>query len=539
MGGESRQPHPGTHCHRCGCSLPGLTGFTVSCCGGTDGPHHCVARSGLARRSSAPYQSHPEVNNHGGSTDRPTAPEGHVEYREFRRKPITRHISKSMTHRPLDTLFLALWLSLLALPQVGVAQDASPAILEPPTVADEAALSEQAAELWRRSAEQAGSLLERSRDTAGAWWSSSRDAWNSARDAMTPSEPDSFGQVWTEVVPKLEQTVELTELQRDLPESAWFQRDQADVEEDINALLDAAVEILSTSPVQQYRDRIQALEQQIADARTEIGSFRRARVAAPEKSLVERTLSDYDKLIDERERSIERAKQELGAIKRAFAAELRAMGLDLSDEQLEFLLSTVVGDNLVDLGVVFENVKAITAQLEALMRDSGEDLDSARRYYGMYLVLLRALNEMHLDVEQAIDQRYVPRIKAIADRAEALSQETRQLKRENPDKAEILDANLQAQRLTVEAAGVYRDYLKQQGRQVATARRSLQSDIAAARNTYETVRVSGELVDLIQSSQQLLDGLLSRQVPALRPFQNLEMQRELSKLTEQLRAADG
>lgn len=30
------QPHPGTHCHCCGCSLPGLTGFTAKCCEGTD-----------------------------------------------------------------------------------------------------------------------------------------------------------------------------------------------------------------------------------------------------------------------------------------------------------------------------------------------------------------------------------------------------------------------------------------------------------------------------------------------------------------------
>lgn len=37
VGGGPRQPHPGTHIHRCGCSLPGLTGFTVSRCEGTDG----------------------------------------------------------------------------------------------------------------------------------------------------------------------------------------------------------------------------------------------------------------------------------------------------------------------------------------------------------------------------------------------------------------------------------------------------------------------------------------------------------------------
>ncbi len=39
-GGGLRQPHPGARIHRCGCSLPGLTGFTVSRRGGTDADHH-------------------------------------------------------------------------------------------------------------------------------------------------------------------------------------------------------------------------------------------------------------------------------------------------------------------------------------------------------------------------------------------------------------------------------------------------------------------------------------------------------------------
>jgi len=39
-GGGPRQPHPGTRCHRCGCSLPGLTGFTASRREGTDEGHH-------------------------------------------------------------------------------------------------------------------------------------------------------------------------------------------------------------------------------------------------------------------------------------------------------------------------------------------------------------------------------------------------------------------------------------------------------------------------------------------------------------------
>ena len=43
---------------------------------------------------------------------------------------------------------------------------------------------------------------------------------------------------------------------------------------------------------------------------------------------------------------------------------------------------------------------------------------------------------------------------------------------------------------------------------------------------------------LIRTSQRMLDELLQRQVPVLRPFANLQMQREFAKLTERLRAAE-
>jgi hypothetical protein len=256
------------------------------------------------------------------------------------------------------------------------------------------------------------------------------------------------------------------------------------------------------------------------------------------ESTIKRTVADYDQLIEKREREIDRLHDDLASVKWEFAAELRQMGIDLGDDQVEFLLSTVVGDNMVDLGILFDNVKAITLHLEELVAQSGEDLQSARRYYGLYVILLQALNRMHLQIEEAIAEEYVPQIDAIIGRAEALSWETRRLQREAPGRQDLLAANLAAQQLTIQAAGIYRQYLKDQATQVRQARRELEKDIAAAWNTYETVRVSGELVSLVRSSQQLLEGLMNRKVPALRPFENLEMQREFQKLTEQLRSRD-
>lgn len=397
-----------------------------------------------------------------------------------------------------------------------------------------------AEDLWRRTQDSAGRWLEGPQQGAETLWQGSKQtagtAWDTTLRYLGPDPQANFARLWDGVLPTLEETLALQERQASLPERRWLGDDQASNQAEIDQLLDQAVAILSTSNTQDHRQRIRLLQEEIASARQDLAEYRRQRVSAPTDSLVRKTVADYDEAIAERQADIVRHERELETVKREFAGELRAMGLELGDDQLDFMLSTVVGDNLIDLGILFDNIKAITGQLERLVEESGEDLQSARRYYGLYVVLLKSLRQMHLQVEQAIANNYIPRIDAIAERARQLSAQTQDLLKQAPDKQEILAANLDAQRLTIEAAGVYRQYLDEQGRQITAARVALETDIATAWNTYETVRVSGELVGIVQASRKLLEGLISRQVPEPRPFRNLEMQREFEKLTEQLRA---
>lgn len=412
-------------------------------------------------------------------------------------------------------------------------------------VADPAAAPSAAAadtDLWTRTREGADAWWERSRESAEGWWQRGQEAadaaWQGTRGLLgNGAEPDHFGTVWKEVLPTLEETLALQERHESLPEDRWFGTDQRSNREAIDALLDEAVDILSTSGMSRHRDRIRFLGGEIERARRDIADYRQRRVTAPDQSLVQKTADDYAQAIAAREADIARYEAALEEVKAEFAAELKAMGIILEESQVDLLLSTVVGDNLVDLGIVFDNVKQVTAQLEQLVTDSGEDLQSARRYYGMYVVLLRSLEEMHRQVEQAILEQYVPQIDSIIERARRLSAETQALQRRSPEKKALLAANLDAQRLTMEAAAIYRRYLSEQAQEVARARMQLATDIAAAWNTYETVRVSGELVALVRSSRQLIQGLLDRQVPPLRPFENREMQREFERLTAELRAA--
>jgi hypothetical protein len=386
-------------------------------------------------------------------------------------------------------------------------------------------------------------LWSRTRDAAGEWWQRSQDAageaWNSTLRLFEDEPQDHFAEVWERILPKLGATLALEERQAELPSHAWFGPDQQSNQQSINELLDAAVEILSISKAQGYRQRIRTLKGEIAQAKEDIADYRRRRVTAPAEAVWEKSAADYERAIAERRADIRQLRQELGAVKAEFADEMRRIGLDFSEDQVELLLTTVVGDNITELGIAFDNVKAITVQLEQLVEESAEDADSARRYYGMYVILLKTLHRMHHKIEQAITEQYLPQIDAIMERAEALSAETRRLQKRAPQKAELLAANLEAQRLTVQAAGVYRAYLQEQSREVRSARIELEQDIRAAWNTYETVLVSTELISLVRASRSLLDSLLERQVPALRPFRSLEMKREFAELTRQLRTSQG
>jgi hypothetical protein len=59
-------------------------------------------------------------------------------------------------------------------------------------------------------------------------------------------------------------------------------------------------------------------------------------------------------------------------------------------------------------------------------------------------------------------------------------------------------------------------------------------DLELARNTYATVTLSGELVQLLRSSQSAFNVLQDMQLPELLLFENLNMKQEFAALTQQI-----
>ncbi|MDX1604549.1 MAG: hypothetical protein R3202_00055 [Candidatus Competibacterales bacterium] len=350
---------------------------------------------------------------------------------------------------------------------------------------------------------------------------------------LLAAQPAERPELWRELAPQLEQVLELQERHDELPRSAWFGPDQASNRVDIEALLDEAVTLLADSPGGDYRARIRELEAAIRATRDEIARARQDRIAAPEQALWARTTADYDRIIAEGEQRIARLQDRIAGVRREFAERLGDYGLQLDEAQLDFLLSTVTGDQLIDLGVAFDNVRVMVGQLEQLLVDSGENLAAARRYYGLYALLLETLVTLHRQVLATVAD-YRERIAGIENRTHDLIAESRRLAAQDERHRAVLAANVEAQRLTLESAAMYTDYLREQAAVVDQSRQRLEHDLAVARNTYETVRVSGDLVRLMRSGQQVLDALSLRQAPTLFTFRNLALKREFEQLTRRL-----
>lgn len=382
-----------------------------------------------------------------------------------------------------------------------------------------------------------------------SWWDKSKgtalDVWNESKQAAdsvvnyfdSEQQNEQFSEIWNELTPMLDKLSALEEERKDLPESSLIGRDQQSNREDINELLDEAISILELSNARHIRQELDALEKQILQAKERIATYYQEQVSAPIKSNWKTTADDYGQKIQGEKQLIETYQQEIEQKKQQFLNGLNELGLQVNREQLDLLLTSVVGNDIIKNIIVYSNVRLVSQQLMELTRKSGEDLNISKRYYGMYTILLKILLHMQNSFIAKINQAYLPRIAQIKNETLKLMANSKNLLEQETDdnRRKHLKANLEAQELTLKTADLYQQHLNEQGQKMMVMRDKTQTDLHVALNTYDTVKVSGELVNLLRSSSKSFDDVLNIQVPDLLVFQNLQMKEEFSALTTKLK----
>jgi hypothetical protein len=314
-----------------------------------------------------------------------------------------------------------------------------------------------------------------------------------------------------------------------------------DREAQIRQLLDSVLEIVTDAPVVQMQSKLQEHRKAISGMKDQISQLRQKRLVAPEGGLLPSILTDTQASIDSKitdlEGRIKGNEEAIGKIKGEIKIALQQSGVDISDAQLDLLLDSVLGEDLIKLVTAFQAARAVDDRLGVLLSQSNEDVKAARRYFAMHAALFAMIIHGQDMLIEKIDKVYITKLKTIlGDIKETRESSKRLLTGQNrPDQQKALDANVKAQNFAEKVASFYRDYLLTQRRQLAEARERTLRDLAIADNTYETVEASYQLHQLMEDARTSFEALQKLEAPGFdQVFRNETLRKEFESLTQKI-----
>ncbi len=309
----------------------------------------------------------------------------------------------------------------------------------------------------------------------------------------------------------------------------------------IRELLDAALGVVTDVPVVDLQKKIDGLRRSIREHDDRIVRLREKQLVAPKDGMlpgyVTDTVDSLGKDIDETKKRIDLNRTEIGKTKAEVHEALKKAGIQLSPDQVDLLLDSVLSGDLVRLVAVFNSAKMIDGQLGRLMTASGENIGAARKYFAMHAALFALLVHSQDLLIDKIDKQYLPKLSDIeVDIRKARAKTAELLKLENrEDQKRALEGNRESQRLAEDAAKGYRRYLLQQREQIAKARQRATHDLRIADNTFETVEASYQLRNLMRDAAASFEAIQKLEAPTFdQIFKNEELRREFENLTRKL-----
>lgn len=314
-----------------------------------------------------------------------------------------------------------------------------------------------------------------------------------------------------------------------------------DREAQIRKLLDSVLEIVTDAPVVQMQASLQERRHAIAQLKDQITALRERRLRAPESGLMPGILSETQSSIDDKIKDIEARiksnEEEIAKGRLEIKEALKKSGVDISDAQLDLLLDSVLGSDLIKLVTAFQAARSVDDQLGTLLTMSNEDVKAARRYFAMHAALFAMMVHAQEIVIEKIDKVYITKLRGILGDIRVARDKSKKLlgEQNRPDQQRALDANVKAQNFSEKVASFYRDYLLTQRRQLAEARDRTLRDLSIADNTFATVEASFQLHELMEDARTSFEALQRLEAPGFEQvFRNETLRKEFESLTQKL-----
>lgn len=344
---------------------------------------------------------------------------------------------------------------------------------------------------------------------------------------------ESISDNWKALVKRADAVTALETEMNDLPDSSvlFWVTDKNDQKAKIRKELLKARELLLSTTSQKIMKEIDAIDRDLAKTANAI------RDTTEEKTLNPDLLEKCDRKLAELEDKKEKLEARRAERAKKVLAELRELGLNVSGEAAEQCMFTVNFDDLVDGVVVSRNIGAVVENLRKLMQSGS--VDSARRYYGLYLTMVEVqvlCYEDYLEKSRTGEWRTgVEKIKSEAALARSNALKNAKDPLYTPDQQQLFAHNAGVNDSTIKAAEAYLKVLDAHEKIIAEKLATVEKVRTVVANSYETVNLAGAFLALAKSNQEAFDSLLQLDLPPIEMFDDAAVQQEFNAITRKLR----
>ena len=356
--------------------------------------------------------------------------------------------------------------------------------------------------------------------------------------AMPACAESSFKEIWNDSMPLLSEGAKLIasgkELgERSLSEVLTFR------EAKFPRILKECFTILADSSLIDLLHKQDEVAASVAQKKAKIVELKTKSVAAPETSWnpLAHTQESIQRDVSTLQNEIAQLQNDLEQSKEAAYLRLREKGILLSRAQFDQLLAVVDASDRAAVMAVAENLKRIHEEICTKIAEPDSPVEMLQTYTGVYMmglgVYLYALENAIVQV----DEQYMARLKALREENEANYQKAQGLASGplSAHDAEIVRRNMLSQRRIAEVINLYERYLDREKRQLQVLYQKAEQSFDVAVNTYHTVKVSADLLNMIRSSEEEFSSLMQFQPPELSLLYDERLSAEFAAVTGRLR----
>lgn len=349
----------------------------------------------------------------------------------------------------------------------------------------------------------------------------------------------AFEKTWSALSPKLEKGIELIAGEVH-PAGPSLIRKYVYQEPAMRRIVNECMNEMFCSDVMALLTQVRRIRKDVAKRKKEILNLEKDMIAAPKKSWnpFDFSQSKLKNKIHAAQTRINVDTKRIDEIIEDSLERLRSRGVRMSREQIDSLLNTAEGEDIAAIMSVADTVKQIFARLEHQLTETHPSAELSKTYAGFYMMCNRIYLEAIDKAIYKIDRHYMPAIEKIEANTQtqvANAQKHIAHYYASENHKMTLKTNIQINERTLEVAKFYSRHLRNRAKELLELREKARQNYEVSLNTFLTMKIGADLVDIIRSSKADLIRVFEFEPPAFSEHYAAGFNEQFNAITNEIK----